>query len=508
MKIKELLNKINYTVFENEEKNGTNDECKDGGNDILEADITTLVYDSRKVEKNSAFVCITGAVSDGHSYIQDVIDKGAACIIVEKDINVNDYNNCDEVVFVKVDSTRNALAITAANYFGNPAEKIKTIGITGTKGKTTTSYMVKEMLDMAGYKTGLIGTIETIIGDEHIPSKNTTPESYVVQETFAKMVKAGCDVVVMEVSSQGLKLDRVAGFTFDYGMFSNLGVDHIGKDEHADFNEYLECKSKLFRQCKVGILNRDDEHFEQILKNHTCEVETFGLDESADLYAKNLRLLSSEGRLGVEYEVKGLLDFDVKVNIPGKFSVYNSLMAIAICRHFGVDVEVIKKSMENLKVKGRVEIVSVPGSTYTLVIDYAHNAMSAESLITTIKEYNPKRLVVIFGAGGNRDRNRRFDMGEVCSKLADFLVLTNDNPRFEEPQAIIDDIIVGVKKGDAEYVSIPDRAKAIRYAIENAKDGDVILLIGKGHEDYIEIKGQRTHFDEREVIKEIIGSQA
>lgn len=489
MKLKNLLERMEYTIISGDVKK----------------EITTLVYDSRKVKEGSVFVCIKGAVSDGHDYIQDVIDKGAFAVVVESSINVSDYTGAGDVCIIKVDSTRYALAHMSANYFGNPAGKLKTIGITGTKGKTTTTYMIKSILDMAGYKTGLIGTIETIIGDEHIPSKNTTPESYVIQESFAKMVEAGCDAVVMEVSSQGLKLDRVAGFEFDYGLFSNLGVDHIGTNEHASFEEYMECKAKLFKQCKVGILNHDDEHLEDILSGHTCSVETFGLSADADIYARNVRLFSSPGKLGVRYDAAGLVDFDVRVNIPGKFSVYNSLMAIAICRHFNVSVDVIQKSMEELKVRGRVEIVPVKEKDYTMVIDYAHNAMSARSLLTTIREYNPKRLVVIFGAGGNRDRNRRFEMGQICSELADFLILTNDNPRYEEPQAIIDDIIVGVKRGSAEYISIPDRKEAIRYSMVNAKKGDVILLIGKGHEDYVEIKGKRFHFDEREAISQIEG---
>lgn len=488
MKLEQLLSKFEYELL-----------CG-----ALDKKITTLVYDSRKVEKDSVFVCIAGAVSDGHTYIQQTIDKGVCAVVVEKDIDVKEYVNCENVTFIKTKDTRFALACMSADYFGNPAKKLKTIGITGTKGKTTTTYMIKSMLDMAGYKTGLIGTIETIIGDEHIPSKNTTPESYTVQESFAKMVDAGCDVVVMEVSSQGLKLNRVAGFEFDYGLFSNLGVDHIGTNEHKDFNDYLRCKAKLFRCCKHGILNFDDDHFNEILEGHTCTVETFGMKEGADLRADNVRLLSSHGHLGVEYDVKGLMNFDVKVNIPGKFSVYNSLMAIAICRHFNVSTDVIIKSMKDLKVRGRVEIVPLEGKKYTMIIDYAHNAMSARSLLTTIKEYNPKRLVVIFGAGGNRDRNRRFEMGQICSELADFLILTNDNPRFEEPQAIVDDIITGVKKGNAEYVSILDRKEAIRYSMDNAKEGDVILLIGKGHEDYVEIKGERHHFDEREAIAEIL----
>lgn len=491
MYLNQLLKELSYTVL-----NGKED-----------VEVTTLVYDSRKVINGSVFVCISGAVSDGHAYIQDVIDKGASAVIVEKDVSISDYSSCDDVAFIKTDNTRYALACMSAQYFGNPAAKLKTIGITGTKGKTTTTYMIREMLEMAGYKTGLIGTIETIIGDERIPSKNTTPESYVIQETFAKMVEKGCQVVVMEVSSQGLKLDRVAGFEFDYGMLSNIGVDHIGPNEHEDFDDYLRCKALLFKRCKVGIVNHDDAHVKRIIEGHTCELETFGIESDASYIASNVKLLNENGRLGVKYDLTGKLNMSVKVDIPGKFSVYNSLMAIAICRHFGVDEDIIRKSLESIKVRGRVEMVPLQGKDYTMIIDYAHNAMSAESLLTTIKEYNPKRLVVIFGAGGNRDRNRRFEMGEICSKLADFLILTNDNPRYEEPLAIIDDIITGVKKGSAEYIAIPDRKEAIKYSMDNAKKGDVILLIGKGHEDYVEIKGERYHFDEREAIADILAGR-
>ena len=485
MRLSELLEKLDYTVL--------------SGNENRE--ITTLVYDSRQVIKDSVFVCIKGAISDGHKYIQDVVTKGAAAVIVEDDVNVEDY---PDVAFIKTANNRQALAFMSANYFGNPASKIKTIGITGTKGKTTTSYMIKNVLDMAGYKTGLIGTIETIIGDEHIPSKNTTPESYKVQEYFAKMVEAGCQVVVMEVSSQGLMLDRVAGFEFDYGLLSNMGVDHIGKNEHKDFDDYLQSKAKLFKKCKVGILNADDEHLEALLENHTCAVETFGIKKDADYKADNISLFMNPGRLGVEFDLSGCMDMHVKVNIPGEFSVYNSLMALAICKHFNVSEETIANALENIKVKGRVELVPLKDKNYTMIIDYAHNAMSAQNLLETINAYNPKRVVVIFGAGGDRDRNRRFEMGEICSKYADFLVLTNDNPRTENPMSIINDIITGVEKGAASYVAIPDRREAIDYAMRNAKEGDVILLIGKGHEDYVEIMGKRYHFDEREVISELM----
>lgn len=464
----------------------------------LETEITTLVYDSRKVEKGSVFVCISGTVRDAHDFIPDVVGKGAAAVIVEKDVTVP-----EGVTVVKVADSRLALACMSAAYFDYPSKKLRTIGITGTKGKTTTTYMVKSILESAGIKTGLIGTIETIIGDEHIPSANTTPESYVVQEYFHRMVEAGMDAVVMEVSSQALMLHRVSGFVFDIGVFTNLEPDHIGENEHKDFADYMHCKSLLFRQCRLGIFNGDSEHLQGILDGHTCEVQTFGYQKENDLRAEHVELKKEHGALGVRYHVSGLMDFDVEVNVPGSFSVYNSLTAIAICNHFGVSVDKIKEALLHVSVKGRIEIVPVT-RRYTLMIDYAHNAMSLESLLTTLKEYEPGRLVCLFGCGGNRARSRRYEMGEVSSKLADLTVVTSDNPRNEEPMAIIEDILVGVHKADGKYVTIPDRKEAIAYCMKNAQDGDIIVLAGKGHEDYQEIKGVKHHMDERELIADII----
>lgn len=482
MKLSKLLEKLEYTVL--------------AGNTDME--ISTLVYDSRKVQKDSVFVCISGSVRDAHEFIPDVVKNGAAAVIVEKDVT-----QVDGVTYIKVEDTRLALAYMSAAYFDYPAKKIKTIGITGTKGKTTTTYMVKSILESAGIKTGLIGTIESICGDKHTPAANTTPESYMVQKLFAEMADEGMDAVVMEVSSQALKLHRVSGFTFDIGVFTNLEPDHIGENEHKDFEEYMHCKSLLFRQCRLGIFNGDDEHLEGIMKGHTCEVETFGYKSINNLVAENVELKKEHGALGVKYHVSGLLDFDVEVNVPGKFSVYNSLTAIAICHHFNVAKEAIKEALCHVSVKGRIEIVPVT-KRYTIMIDYAHNAMALESLLTTLKEYEPGRLVCLFGCGGNRAKSRRYEMGEVSSRLADLTVVTSDNPRNEEPMDIINDILVGVSKADGRYVTIPDRKEAIRYCMENAQAGDIIVLAGKGHEDYQEICGVKHHMDEREIIADII----
>ena len=482
MVLKQLIEEMKYEVLA-------------GSVDI---EITTLVYDSRKVEKGSVFVCISGSVRDAHEFIPDVVAKGAAAIIVEKDVEP-----ADGVTYIKVDDTRLALACMSAAYFGHPASKLKTIGITGTKGKTTTTYMVKSILESAGIKTGLIGTIESIVGDKHIPSANTTPESYRVQELFHEMVEAGLDAVVMEVSSQALKLHRVSGFVFDIGVFTNLEPDHIGENEHKDFADYMHCKSLLFQQCKLGIFNGDSEHLQGIFEGHTCEVETFGYGKDNDLVADHVELKKEHGALGVRYHVSGLMDFDVEVNVPGSFSVYNSLTAIAICHHFGVEAEKIKHALLHVSVKGRIEIVPVT-KRYTIMIDYAHNAMSLESLLTTLREYEPGRLVCLFGCGGNRAKSRRYEMGEVSSRLADLTVVTSDNPRNEDPMDIINDILVGVHKADGKYVTIPDRKEAIEYCMKNALDGDIVVLAGKGHEDYQEICGVKHHMDERELIADII----
>ena len=352
-------------------------------------------------------------------------------------------------------------------------------------------------------RVGLIGTIEAIIGDKSIPANNTTPESYTIQKYFAEMVEAGCECVVMEVSSQGLKLDRTAGIPFEIGIFTNLGEDHIGPNEHKDFDEYKYCKSLLFKQSKIGIGNVDDKWFKDIFKDATCEVETFGFSDKADIRATDVKHISRPGYLGVQYHVAGLMDFDVEIDIPGDFSVYNSLTAIAVCRHFGVPVEDIKKALKVARVKGRIEMIKV-SDDFTLMIDYAHNAMALESLLDTLRDYHPERIVTVFGCGGNRSKTRRYEMGEVSGKLSDFTIITSDNPRFEEPQAIIDDIVVGMKKTDGKYITICDRKEAIKYAIEHGRPGDVIILAGKGHETYQEIKGVKYDMDERVLIKEVL----
>ncbi len=461
-------------------------------------EISELVYDSRKVVPGCLFVCVKGMTVDGHTFVEEVAQNWAAAVVVQEEVKAP-----ENLTVIRVQDTRYALALLSCAWFHDPAEKLKVIGITGTKGKTTTTYMVKSILESAGYKTGLIGTIEAVIGEQVIPANNTTPESYIVQDYFHQMVEAGCQCVVMEVSSQGLMMHRTAGFTFEIGIFTNMEPDHIGPGEHASFEEYMSCKSMLFRQCRIGIVNVDDKHWEQVLKEHTCTMETYGFSEEADLRAVNPQLVKKPGYLGVAYTAQGLVNAQVEVDVPGKFSIYNSLTAIAICRHFQVSTQNMKEALKKARVKGRIEMVKV-SDKFTLMIDYAHNAMSLESLLTTLKEYDPTRLVCLFGCGGNRSKLRRYEMGEVSGRIADLTVITSDNPRFEEPQDIIDDIKVGMAKTDGAYVEIPDRKEAIRYVIANGQPGDVIVLAGKGHEDYQEIKGKKYPMDERVLIREIL----
>ncbi|MBR6316119.1 MAG: UDP-N-acetylmuramoyl-L-alanyl-D-glutamate--2,6-diaminopimelate ligase [Lachnospiraceae bacterium] len=472
----------------------------------MDKQIEGIAYDSRKVTEGFLFVCIPGAKTDGHKFAAQTINQGASALVVTRDIRQElkaTGNLPSDLTVIKVADSRYALAFLSAAWFDHPASSMKIIGITGTKGKTTTTYLVRNILEESGIKTGLIGTIEIIIGDEHISAEHTTPESYLVQEYFAKMRDAGCESVVMEVSSQALMLHRTQGFTFDYGIFTNLSPDHIGEAEHKDFDDYMHCKSLLFQQCRIGIANCDDEHFEGVTKGHTCKLETFGFSEGADYRAGEPELTEGPGFLGVNFMASGKVNQKMQLHTPGRFSIYNALCAIAICDHFGVDPAIMEDAIKKAKVRGRIEDVHV-SDDYTLLIDYAHNAMSLESLLVTLREYKPGRLICLFGCGGNRSNLRRFEMGEVSGKLADLTVITSDNPRDEDPQAIIDDIKIGIGKTNGKYVEIPDRREAIAWVIDNAQPRDLIVLAGKGHEDYQEIKGVKYPMDERVIIQEIM----
>ena len=462
----------------------------------IDVEISDVIYDSRKAVKDSVFVCIKGTERDSHMYISDVAQKGCSAIVVEE----SDLIFPEGVTVIKTSNNRRALALLSAAYFGYPATKMTMIGLTGTKGKTTTSYMIQAILSAASKKVGVIGTIGAVINGRKVKTANTTPESYELQKLFSEMVEEGCEYCVMEVSSQGLKMDRVAGVMFDIGVFTNFSADHIGPNEHASMEEYMYCKSLLFRQCKIGLINVDDKNYTGIIKNHRCDIMTYALDNEADLKASHLKLVRKPGYLGISFEVKGAVNATIQTGIPGKFSVYNSLVAIFVCKELRIPTEFIQSALETIKVPGRVEIIPVE-EHYTIMIDYAHNAASVESLLTTIKEYNPPRIVCVYGCGGNRSKLRRYDMGELCGKMADLSILTCDNPRDESIEDINADIKVGLAKSNGSYIEIEDRVQAIHYSMDHAKDGDIIILLGKGHETYQEIKGVKHPYSEREAIE-------
>ena len=483
--LRELLGELSY-------------ECVQG---TLDVPVEEIANDSRKAGKGSLFFCIKGAASDGHRFAAQAAAQGARVLVVSDPVEVP-----ADVTVIRVADTRYAMALISAAWYGYPARQLAVIGITGTKGKTTTACMVKSILEQAGHKVGLMGTIEVDTGRERIPAGNTTPESILVQRYLRLMLDAGCDCAVMEVSSQGLMLHRTAGIPFEIGIFTNIEPDHIGPNEHASFEEYMACKGLLFRQCRLGVVNVDDPRWGTVLEGHTCRLETFGFSPEAGLRASDMRLLSKPGWLGVSCHVGGAADMDVEIGMPGKFSVYNALAAIAVCLHFGAAKEDICRALKSVKTKGRIEQVKV-SEDFTLLIDYAHNAMSLESLLTTLREYHPRRLVCVFGCGGNRSKLRRYEMGEVSGRLADFTVITSDNPRFEEPMDIIRDIETGIRRTEGHYIEIPDRKEAIAYAISHGQKGDCIVLAGKGHEDYQEIRGVKYPMDERVLIADILAGR-
>ena len=462
----------------------------------LDVDIVDVKDDSRKIEENDLYIAKVGTTSNSHKFIPDAIKKGAKAVVIEQDIEVP-----EDVTVIKVKSSREAMAHISAAYFDYPAKKLITIGVTGTAGKTSTTNILKKMLEEAGNKVGLIGTIGAFIDKTKIDLHNTTPENYEVQKLFDKMVEAGCKYAIMEVSSQGLKMHRVDGITFDYGVFTNISNEHIGPNEHASFEEYMYCKSLLFQKCKTGIINVDDKNWENVTKNHTCSIIKFGLNsEDADVRAENVKFIMTHDFLGMGFDVKGKINDSFEVAIPGRFSVYNALCAITIANELGISTDAMKRALRKVSVKGRMEL-AVSNDKYKLIIDYAHNEDEMTNLMETIMEYKPKRIVCIFGGGGNRAKSRRYDMGEISGKYAELTILTEDNPRFEDIDSINNDIIIGLNKSNGKYITIKDRQEAIEYAMKNAQDGDMILLIGKGHEQYQEIKGVQYFWDEREAVE-------
>lgn len=465
----------------------------------LDIEIENIESDSRKVTKNTLFVAIKGFETDGHKYIEQAIKNGAIAVMVQEGEKVKVPQ---EVTIMVVPDTRRSLAIMACNFYKNPSRKFKLVGITGTKGKTTTSFMLKTILEKQGLKVGLIGTIAKYIGNKCLgESIRTTPDSLELQRIFAQMVEEKVDVCVMEVSSQSLKLDRVYGCDFDIGVFTNFLRDHISEKEHPTMEDYFESKVKLFTMCKTAYINADDFQVVKLEKMELpCEIKTYGIDNSSNLLAKDITITNTSA----DFKAK-LIDHNerIKVFIPGRFSVYNALAAISVALQLGVSAENIKEALLEVRVPGRSELVDNK-KDLAIMIDYAHTPESLESILHAVKTYTKGRVISVFGCGGDRDRTKRPLMGEVSGKIADYTIITSDNPRTEEPLEIIKEIEKGIKKTNGKYICIENRKEAIKEAIEMANKKDIIVLAGKGHEPYQEINGVKHPFDERIIVKEII----
>ena len=463
----------------------------------LNTEVSSIEYDSRKVGAGSMFVAIKGFKTDGHEYIEKAIENGAKVIAVQE--GMYDVESISEdIVVVIAKDTRNLLALASCNFYNHPSREFKLIGVTGTKGKTTTTYMIKSILEKAGKKVGLIGTISNFIGDKEIASERTTPESSDLQKLFREMADEKVNVVVMEVSSHSLELQRVAGLTFDFAVFTNLSQDHL--DFHETFDNYLAAKAKLFQVAKEGFVNCDDMYAGKLMKLANCPITTYGIDNNPFVSARDIIITNSYSEFKLPFNK--ILQ-KIKVGIPGRFTVYNTLAAICVCIKLGASVESIILGLENVKVPGRSEVVpNLRG--FTILVDYAHTPDSLENIIKACKTYTKGNLICVFGCGGERDRAKRPMMGEISGKLAAYTVITTDNPRGEDPNEIIKEIEVGIKRTKGNYKVIADREKAIEHALRKANKNDLVLIAGKGHETYQEINGVKHHFDDREVARDAL----
>ncbi len=487
MKLKEILTGIN--------------DLKAKGN--LDIDVNKITSDSRSVESGDMFVAIKGFDVDGHKFVKSAIDNGAKVVLVNEDMAKDMLQYITEnVTLITAKDTREAIAICACNFYQNPSRKVKLIGVTGTKGKTTTTFMIKRILEKQGIKTGLIGTIASYSGEKKLEdSDRTTPDSLKLQQLFSTMYNDGCQAIVMEVSSQSLKLHRVDGCDFDIGIFTNFSEDHISEKEHPNMEDYFASKVMLFKMCKVGFINVDDVNtirVPSIVK--TCEFKTYGIDNECDLLAKDITITNSYVDFRVKINGK---NERIKTDIPGRFSVYNSLAAISVALKMGVSVDNIKEALKDVKVPGRSELVDNKLGL-TIMIDYAHSPESLQSILQAVKSYTRGRVISVFGCGGDRDHAKRPQMGEISGRIASYTIITSDNPRTENKEEIVREIEEGIKKTKGKYECIVDRTEAIKKAISMCEKTDIIVLAGKGHETYQEINHVKYPYDERVIIKNII----
>lgn len=481
MILKSLLKGLDYEVIKGNE----------------ESKVQNIRYDNRKIEQGDAFVCVKGFKVDGHSFIGDVIKKGAKTLIVQEDVSVQ-----EDITIIKVRDTRKALAIMSSNYFGNPKDKLKIIGITGTNGKTTSAFIIKSILEKAGFMTGLIGTIANYIGNKKVDAVRTTPESYELHELFKNMVDAGVEYCVMEVSSHSLELDRVYGIQFEEGIFTNLTRDHL--DFHKTFENYYNAKFKLFERSNHSIINLDDPYGANIVKDIEerglkTKVSTFSIEKESDFKAFEIKSHSN----GSEFKVNLESIEEFSINIPGEYNIYNSLGCIICAYNLNIPMDKIKEGLSDVVIPGRCELVAKEKNLpYSIIIDYAHTPDGLENILSTVKAFTKNRMISVFGCGGDRDKVKRPQMGKIGCELSDIAIITSDNPRSEEPMDIINDIVKPLNYDN--FVIEVNRKEAIRKAMNMALEGDVIVIAGKGHETYQILKDETIHFDEREVVYDIL----
>lgn len=481
MILKSLLKGLDYEVIKGNE----------------ESKVQNIRYDNRKIEQGDAFVCVKGFKVDGHSFIGDAIKKGAKTLIVQEDVSVQ-----EDITIIKVRDTRKALAIMSSNYFGNPKDKLKIIGITGTNGKTTSAFIIKSILEKAGFMTGLIGTIANYIGNKKVDAVRTTPESYELHELFKNMVDAGVEYCVMEVSSHSLELDRVYGIQFEEGIFTNLTRDHL--DFHKTFENYYNAKFKLFERSNHSIINLDDPYGANIVKDIEergvkTKVSTFSIEKESDFKAFEIKSHSN----GSEFKVNLESIEDFSINIPGEYNIYNSLGCIICAYNLNIPMNKIKEGLSDVVIPGRCELVAKEKNLpYSIIIDYAHTPDGLENILSTVKAFTRNRMISVFGCGGDRDKVKRPQMGKIGCELSDIAIITSDNPRSEEPMDIINDIVKPLNYDN--FVIEVNRKEAIRKAMNMALEGDVIVIAGKGHETYQILKDETIHFDEREVVYDIL----
>lgn len=479
MKVKELLQGLEYEVL----------------NGNLELEVNGIEYDSRNISEGDIFVAIEGFKVDGHKFIEKAINEGAKVVVCSKEIKIE-----KGITYIKVKNTRKALAIMASNLYDNPSKNIKLIGITGTNGKTTSTYMIKSILESAGHNIGLIGTISNFIGNEKIKAERTTPESLELHEMFKKMKDKNIEYCVMEVSSHSLSLDRVYGLEFSQGIFTNLTQDHL--DFHKTFENYYRAKLSMFNNAKNSIINIDDTYGKRILKDvlDSSNKITYSTENKADLFAKHIVNHAKGAEFVLCYKDK---EIHINLSIPGIYNVYNALCSAGACLSEGISMEDVKKGLESVVVPGRCENATKDYDLgFDVIIDYAHTPDGLENILETARDFTKGRLISVFGCGGDRDKTKRPIMGKIGSDMSDIAIITSDNPRTEEPSEIIKDILKGIEKDN--YIVVENRKEAIKRAIKIAKQGDVIVVAGKGHEDYQILKDKTIHFDEREVIADII----